>query len=98
MYLISSIWVNQWIKFVQKNDYLKESPPGPIKNEDLEEFLVFKDKKDSLKKNEDYYLLTREVWEFFFNIYGGGPTIVINSRDELNLTTPSEAGYNKLEI
>jgi ubiquitin C-terminal hydrolase len=29
--------VNQWIKFVQKNDDLREAPPGPIKNDSLEE-------------------------------------------------------------
>jgi hypothetical protein len=46
----------------------------------------------------DYYLLTQEVWEFFFNIYGGGPTILMNNNEELNMTTPSEAGSNKFEV
>jgi hypothetical protein len=65
---------------------------------DLETNLVIFDRRDQLKKNIDYYLLTKEVWEFFFNIYGGGPTILMNKKEDLNLTTPSEAGSNKFEI
>jgi hypothetical protein len=76
--LISSLWVNEWIKFVHKNNDLKEAPPGPIDNRDLELKLVIDENFESLKKNQDYYLLTKDVWEFFFNIYGGGPTITRN--------------------
>jgi hypothetical protein len=60
--------------------------------------LVFKDNREKLRKNVDYYLLTREVWDFFFNIYGGGPAIVMNNRDDNSLSVPSEKGNNKYEV
>jgi hypothetical protein len=96
--LISSKWINEWIKFVQKNDNLAESPPGPINNSDLELILVIEDRPEKLKKNVDYFMLTKEVWDFFFNIYGGGPTITVNNSEELNITAPSELGSNKFEL
>jgi hypothetical protein len=40
--------------------------------------LVIEEKIDLLKKNVDYYILTKDVWEFFLSIYGGGPTITKN--------------------
>lgn len=99
MYLISSEWVNEWLKFTQNNDKFKESPPGPVSNESLEKDLVFDENFDKVKKNMDYYFLTKEVWEFFFNIYGGGPALMMNNvEDRLNATQLSEAGSNKFEI
>lgn len=65
--------------FVQKNDTLRLAPPGPIKNESLEDYLVFRDNEARLKKNVDFYMLTKDMWDFFFNIYGGGPTILIKA-------------------
>jgi ubiquitin C-terminal hydrolase len=35
----------------------------------------------SLQKNKDYYMFQKAVWEFFFNIYGGGPIIIMNKRN-----------------
>lgn len=87
------------MRFVQKGSIVSNQLiPGKIKNEYLEELLVIKDNRAKLKKNTDFYLITQEVWEFFFNIYGGGPTISINTNEELNLTLPSQAGSNKYEI
>ena len=40
MYLISADWINEWLKFAQKNDRLKESPPSKIDNLELEKELV----------------------------------------------------------
>lgn len=78
---------------------MKESPPGPICNESLEKDLVIEENFNKVKKNVDYYFLTKEVWEFFFNIYGGGPAIMINNlEDKLNITQLSEAGSNKFEL
>jgi DUSP domain len=50
-----------------------------IDNSEMEQILVISDRKDRLKKNIDYFLLTKAVWEFFLSIYGGGPTIVLNN-------------------
>eukprot|EP00347_Sterkiella_histriomuscorum_P013357 403365027 len=98
-YLVSNEWVNDWFKFAQKNHKLQYKPPGPILNDFLEQELVINENFDKLKKNQDYFLFTKDVWEFFFNIYGGGPVISINNpEDRLNATYISEAGSNKFEI
>jgi hypothetical protein len=51
MYLINSDWINEWLKFTQKNEKLKESPPGPINNEALEKDLVIDENFGRVKKN-----------------------------------------------
>ena len=50
IYLVSG-WINDWLKFVTKNEDLKMPPPGPIDNTELEQVLVISDRKDRLKKN-----------------------------------------------
>jgi hypothetical protein len=101
MHLISSEWVNEWLKFTQRNTKMQYKPPGPIINDYLESELVINENYDKVKKNSDYFLLTKEVWDFLFNIYGGGPVITLNNpedKDRLNATYLSEAGSNKFEI
>lgn len=78
---------------------MQYGPPGPIMNDYLEKELVINENHHSLKKNTDFFMLTKEVWEFFFNIYGGGPVITLNNADDrLNATSISEAGSNKFEV
>jgi hypothetical protein len=33
-----------------------------------------------MRKNHDYYLFTKEMWELFYGIYGGGPVILKNAQ------------------
>lgn len=54
---------------------LKYDPPGPIDNANLERQLIIEGNQKGLKENYDYYLINQKLWEFFFNIYSGGPTI-----------------------
>jgi len=30
-----------------------------------------------LKEGDDYYAFSHQVWRFFFETYGGGPTVII---------------------
>jgi DUSP domain len=53
--------------------------PGSIDNTILEQKLVIENNKDGLRKNVNFYLLSKQVWDFFLGIYGGGPTITINN-------------------
>lgn len=34
--------------------------------------------EERLRKNQAFYLINKNLWEFFRGIYGGGPTIIIN--------------------
>ena len=58
-----------------KSKDLSENPPGPIDNLKLEKMLIIESNEKQLKENKDYYLINQKLWEFFFNIYSGGPTI-----------------------
>ena len=49
--------------------------PGSIDNSELERKLVYEDNKEGLRKNANFYLLSKPVWDLFIGIYGGGPTI-----------------------
>jgi hypothetical protein len=31
-----------------------------------------------LVDNRDFYLMPKPIWDFFYNIYGGGPAIMKN--------------------
>jgi len=68
--------------------------PGAIDNRDLERRLVIDDNKDRLRKNVDYYLISQRLWEFFFNLYGGGPSIKINLNTSM-LESTSSTDYRR---
>ena len=53
--------------------------PTTIDNSELEEKLVNQNNKDRLRKNDHFYLLSKELWDFIFSIYGGGPAIVMHN-------------------
>jgi hypothetical protein len=42
---------------------------------------VLDDNYSRLAENTDFYMMPQGIWEFFYNIYGGGPSIVKNSFD-----------------
>ena len=73
------MFINEWIAFTNKNPELRIGPPGVIDNAKLEQVLVIDEKFDGLKKNRDYFLVSEDLWYFFFSIYGGGPTIMKNT-------------------
>lgn len=58
--------------------------------------LITEDNSQALKRNSDYYQVSKEVWYFFFNIYGGGPTIVTNNQNIPD--NISEGTSNRFEI
>lgn len=66
---LSSSWYTQWQHFIQRNS---QEPPGPIDN-------------SKINLNQLDYTEAAEVpeciWNFFFNIYGGGPEIRIQSNN-----------------
>ncbi|MES1922848.1 Ubiquitin carboxyl-terminal hydrolase 20 [Bonamia ostreae] len=70
-YVVSESWMRAWRCFVNDETNLV---PGPIFNEHL----LGTDKKMNLdlKIEKDYRVLSKEVWDYLLEIYGGGPEIV----------------------
>ncbi|XP_018331938.1 ubiquitin carboxyl-terminal hydrolase 20 [Agrilus planipennis] len=63
-HLLSVSWYSQWQNFVQKRT---TEPPGPIDNSKITVTL----------SDSEYFEINESVWNFFYNIYGGGPEILI---------------------
>lgn len=77
-YIISSKWLRHWRSFVgvgKMSAETRDRPPGPVNNNDLFDLegkiqcgLV-----EGLKA--DYQIVEQPMWDFFTQIYGGGPAI-----------------------
>eukprot|EP00435_Cladocopium_sp_Y103_P054000 s848_g17.t1 len=78
-YIISSKWLRSWRSFVgvgKPTAETKDRPPAPIINSDL--FEIDGTLRATLQEGiqHDYQILEQAMWEFFLQIYGGGPTIL----------------------
>lgn len=62
---LSTSWYSQWHNFIQKRN---QEPPGPIDNSKIN--------LNQLDLNEAAEV-PECIWNFFYNIYGGGPEIKI---------------------
>lgn len=79
LFAISSNWFKQWEQFVQfKHCPQKHQIPGAINNLPICNQQLLKNKIYQLNKNSNYYKLTEEVWTFLHEIYGGGPSLLVN--------------------
>lgn len=67
-HLLSTSWYKQWEKFVQKRT---TEAPGPIDNSKIN--------MNQIDVNECAEV-TEGIWNFFFNIYGGGPELRLRAR------------------
>ncbi|CAG9762211.1 unnamed protein product [Ceutorhynchus assimilis] len=67
---LSTSWYLQWHAFVQKKS---SEPPGPIDNTKIDSKNIDTDEAAEVPES---------IWEFFHNIYGGGPTIYIEPEAE----------------
>lgn len=77
-------------KRISPNKLIGLLPPGPITNYNLYEkgtvdFINIKNLKKGLKKNDDYVIVTEFLWEFFIKNYNGGPEILIENSQCLEL-------------
>lgn len=87
-YIMSENWLRSWRHYVFG---VQSAPrPGPVdnwnllKSHDDNDFSKQK-AKEGLRQVEDYRGVNRMVWEYFVNIYGGGPPIV---RKDLDIHLP----------
>jgi len=67
--------MNDWREFINGT---RMEPPGEICNNILLEDGV---PKKNLKLKVHYRGINAEVWNYFFNIYGGGPPIIRRTMD-----------------
>ncbi|CAH1786040.1 unnamed protein product [Owenia fusiformis] len=74
IYVISMVWFREWENFVRgKHD----DAPGPIDNTRIQ---VMKSGVPTIRQGSDYGQLSREMWDFLFGIYGGGPLLPLKQK------------------
>lgn len=71
-YLLSTIWLKQWQNFIHC-DSLEVDPPGQVDNSTL--LLCTTDQSIKLNTKSQYRHIVYEIWRYFLDVYGGGPTI-----------------------
>eukprot|EP00930_Biecheleria_cincta_P058429 TRINITY_DN44267_c0_g1_i1.p1 TRINITY_DN44267_c0_g1~~TRINITY_DN44267_c0_g1_i1.p1 ORF type:complete len:335 (-),score=76.38 TRINITY_DN44267_c0_g1_i1:38-1042(-) len=78
-YIISSKWLRTWRSFVgvgRPTAETEDRPPAPIVNNDL--FKIDGTLRSGLQEGIkcDYQILEQPMWDLFFQVYGGGPSIL----------------------
>ena len=71
VFAISMRWFRMWEGFVRGR---QQEPPPPIDNSSI---CVNKNGQPSLKLGSDYAPISEEIWNYFFEIYGGGPELCL---------------------
>ena len=75
IYAISMSWFKEWEVFVRGHE---EEPPGSIDNSKI---AAMKGGSHVVKLSSDYGQLSQAMWQFLFEIYGGGPLLVLKQND-----------------
>jgi len=78
-YIISSRWLREWRSFVgvgRPTAETRDRPPGPVNNNDLFDLegSIRAGVREGIKY--DYQVLEQPMWDFFAQVYGGGPPIL----------------------
>jgi len=79
-FIISSRWLREWRSFVgvgrPSTSTRRDRPPSPINNMDL--FDLDGSLRTGLQEGvqNDYHILEQPMWDFFLQVYGGGPAIL----------------------
>lgn len=74
LYAISMEWYRTWEAFV---DRTTDQEPGPIDNKPIAVSSEQGYPKRLVRNGADYAQINTALWDFFHNIYGGGPKILI---------------------
>lgn len=83
---LSMSWYLLWHAFTMKKTL---EPPGPINNTKIDPINLDVDEAAEVPQ---------ALWEFFYNIYGGGPTILINSGKDEVVECPDEPSNQESEL
>ena len=78
-------YVSNSKKFISENKRIGVLPPGAITNINLIENLATKKLYKDLILNEDYILISKEIWDFFYLNYSGGPVILLIGDNSIDI-------------
>lgn len=93
IYAISMAWFRKWQLFARG---LTGKEPGPINNSTIAAKTDGTTAVNNVLPGSDYAQLNTSLWKFFYNIYGGGPEIVLRgslkeeTSDEENLIVEND--------
>ncbi|XP_055918572.1 ubiquitin carboxyl-terminal hydrolase 20 [Eupeodes corollae] len=90
IYAISMAWFRKWQLFARG---ITSKDPGPINNSTI--LSKTEVTANNLLPGSDYAQLNTHLWKFFYNIYGGGPEIVL--RGSLKEETSDDENINIAE-
>jgi len=71
-YVINVDWLSHWLEFAKG---MAPLPPGQISNSDLVDDTKPKKLRSNLAVKRDFRCVCKEVWNFFYEKYGGGPVL-----------------------
>ncbi|XP_026462053.1 ubiquitin carboxyl-terminal hydrolase 20-like [Ctenocephalides felis] len=71
IYALSMAWFRKWQTFVRAAGFCEI--PGPIDNQ------VICNSNNTVKSGSDYAQLNHALWKFLFDIYGGGPEVILRA-------------------
>jgi hypothetical protein len=96
--MVSKSWLEAWKKFGLAGAYedieFPHLPPGPINNFDLLAPGSSQEIREHLVLDQDYCVLSPNVWSVLHDIYGGGPVL---HRHDVNIYS-SHSGSGKVGI
>lgn len=78
VYAISLKWYRCWEAFALRR---QSSPPGPLDNTSI---CMNRNGIITLKPGSDYAPISKEMWSFFYSIYGGGPDLFVRYSNYLS--------------
>lgn len=95
IYAISMDWFRRWQLFVGA---VTDEEPGPINNKAIAQ-QVDALLSRGVRPGSDYAQINSTLWKFFYNIYGGGPEIILrgNPPEEIRATIPSPTNIKERE-
>ncbi|PRD30022.1 UNVERIFIED_CONTAM: usp20 [Trichonephila clavipes] len=90
VYAIGMNWFKIWEIFVCKNGEV----PGPIDNSAI---CYVKNNQAVLKQGSDFCSMSKEMYQYLHNIYGGGPDIILQPTAKVSSqsSTTSNPGQSK---
>jgi len=113
-YIINKDWVKQWKKYTNYSflkrgwnniDYDEDNNPGRINNNELiydsSKFLKLKDENYLVikqNKKNDIKFVNEEIFNFFKNIYDGGPKIQLHAQKRGWSRYELEPNYIKIDL
>ncbi|KAI1286870.1 Ubiquitin carboxyl-terminal hydrolase 20 [Halotydeus destructor] len=86
VHFISMAWFNKWEAFITKKT---DEPPGLIENNAIATTHP-RTGQTMVKVGSDHATISSDMWNFFYGIYGGGPTVNQVSRQRTNTTSSNE--------